>query len=85
MSGFGYGWLDDRLGRDGLARPRLLDRVGPRNRASFAYEALNLVDGRRSVGEIRAILAATIAEVPVEEVADYLDTLMRLGVLAPGR
>ena len=81
MDGFGYSWFDDHLARAGLTRPPLLDREGPRDRASFAYEALNLVDGRRSVGEIRAILAATIAEVPVEEVADYLDTLARLGVL----
>jgi aminopeptidase YwaD len=81
MSGFGYSWFDDNLARAGLPRPRLLEREGPRNRASFGYEALNLVDGRRSVGEIRAILVATIAEVPAAEVAEYLEILARLGVL----
>ena len=85
MDGFGYSWFDDRLARAALPRPALLDREAPRDRASFGYEALNLVDGRRSVGEIRAILAATIAEVPAEEVAGYLETLARLGVLAPVR
>jgi aminopeptidase YwaD len=81
MNGFGYSWFDDRLARAGLPRPLLLAREAPYGRASFGYEALNLVDGRRSVGEIRDILAATIAEAPLEEVAQYLDTLARLGVL----
>jgi aminopeptidase YwaD len=81
MNGFGYSWLDDRLARNGLARPLLLAREAPRDRPSFGYEALNLVDGQRSVGEIRAILAATVGEAPVEEVAGYLETLARLGVL----
>jgi aminopeptidase YwaD len=80
MNGFGYSWFDDHLARAGLARPRLLAReAGPG--PSFAYEALNLVDGRRSVGEIRDALAATIAPVPPDEVAEYLETLARLGVI----
>jgi aminopeptidase YwaD len=81
MNGFGYSWLDDRLERTGLKRPALIDRVAPRDAASFAYEALNLVDGRRSVQEISEQLSATIAPVPVGEVADYLATLERLGLL----
>ena len=81
MDGFGYSWFDDRLAKAGLARPRLLDRTPDGEGAAFAYEALNLVDGRRSAGEIRDALAATVGAAPVEEVADYLDTLARLGVL----
>jgi aminopeptidase YwaD len=80
MNGFGYSWFDDRLGRAGLPRPRLLSRSADRG-PSFGYEALNLVDGRRSVGEIRDILAATVGDAPEGEVAEYLDTLARLGVL----
>ena len=41
------------------------------------------MDGRRSVGEIRDALAAFVGAAPVEEVAEYLDTLARLGVLKP--
>jgi aminopeptidase YwaD len=81
MNGFGYSWFDDRLARAGLTRPRLLAREPDGETASFGYEALNLVDGRRSVGEIRDALAATIGVAPVEEVAEYLDVLVRLGVL----
>jgi aminopeptidase YwaD len=83
MNGFGYSWFDDRLARIGLARPRLLAREPDGEGAGFGYEALNLVDGRRSVGEIRDELAATIGAAPLEEVAEYLDVLARLGVIAP--
>ncbi|HVQ09583.1 MAG TPA: M28 family peptidase [Allosphingosinicella sp.] len=81
MNGFGYSWFDDRLAQAGLTRPRLLAREPEGQTASFGYEALNLVDGRRSVGEIRDALLATIGAAPIEEVAEYLDVLARLGVL----
>ena len=81
MSGFGYSWLDDQLERTATKRPSLLDRPGPRDAASFAYEALNLVDGRRNVLEIRDFLSATIAPVPLEPVAEYLATLEKIGLL----
>jgi aminopeptidase YwaD len=81
MSGFGYSWFDDRLARGGLTRPRLLSRVPAWNGASYDFEALNLVNGRRSVGEIRDVLTATLGPVPAEEVTEYLDVLARLGVL----
>ena len=81
MNGFGYSWFDDRLARAGLTRPRLLARDPAWDGPSYGYEALNLVDGRRSVGEIRDVLTATLGPVPTEEVAEYLDILARLGVL----
>jgi aminopeptidase YwaD len=83
MDGFGYSWFDDHLARAGLSRPRLLARAGNGPGPAFGYEALNLVDGRRSVGEIGEALAVTVGAVPVEEVAEYLDVLARLGVLEP--
>jgi len=81
MDGFGYSWFDDHLAQAHLPRPRLLAREPDGEGAPFGYEALNLVDGRRSVGEIRDALAATVGAAPVEEVAEYLDTLARLGVI----
>jgi hypothetical protein len=81
MNGFGFSWFDDRLERAGLPRPALLDRSARRDGGDFAYEALNLVDGRRSIAEIRAHLFATSGPVPIAEVADYLATLEKLGVL----
>ncbi len=81
MEGFGYSWLDDQLVRRGLPRPALLDRAGPDEGPVFAYEALNLVDARRSVQQIRDILASVSGPVPSEEVAEFLATLERLGLL----
>ena len=81
MNGFGYSWFDDQLARAGLTRPRLLSRRPVWDGPSYGYEALNLVDGRRRLGEIRDILTATLGPVPAEEVQEYLDVLARLGVL----
>ena len=81
MDGFGYSWFDDHLVRAGLPRPRLLAREPDGEGAGFGYEALNLVDGDRTAGEIRNMLAASVGSAPVEEVTEYLDTLARLGVL----
>lgn len=47
----------------------------------LAYEALNLVDGRRTVAEIRDVLTGRYAPVPVAAVSGWLDLLARAGVL----
>ena len=62
------------------------DAVGPpqaleRRDEVLAYEALNLVDGKRSVGEIRDLLAGRYAPVPLAEVAEWLELLARAGVV----
>lgn len=81
MNGFGYSWLDDHLGRAKLAKPALLAREPVLDGPSFGYEALNLVDGRRSVQQIRDALAFSVGPAPVEEVTEYLAALERLGVI----
>ncbi len=81
MNGFGYSWLDDQLAKARLPRPVLLSRAPSFEGPSFGYEALNLVDGVRDVQQIRDDLAATVGPAPVEEVAQYLATLARLGVV----
>ncbi|MGB5346657.1 MAG: hypothetical protein WBN23_10880, partial [Woeseia sp.] len=47
----------------------------------YAYEALNLVDGQRTVGEIRKWLTAELGPVPVGIVREYLDALAAIGVI----
>ncbi len=47
----------------------------------LAYEAFNLVDGKRSVSEIRDALAGRYETVPLAEVAQYLDLLAKAGAL----
>jgi hypothetical protein len=47
----------------------------------LAYEALNLVDGKRSVAEIRDVLCGRYAPVPLAEVTEYLDRLAKANVI----
>jgi aminopeptidase YwaD len=82
MSGFGYDYLLDRAGRLGLPVPALLARTGRwGNGSEYGYEALNLVDGRRTVRQIRDDLSAIYGPVPTELVAEYLRVLAQIGVL----
>jgi tetratricopeptide (TPR) repeat protein len=84
LSVFGYDWLLDHLEGAGLPRPALLDRRARwGSGGELAYEALNLVDGTRTAGEIAAALAAVYRPLPAAEVAAFLDTLARLGVIRP--
>ena len=80
MTGFGYDYFQDQTARKGIAAPALLKRTGLWG-DDYAYEALNLVDGRRAVREIRDALAAIYGPVPLAEVAEYLEDLEKIGVL----
>jgi hypothetical protein len=82
MNGFGYSYLDDRRKALELPRPELLDYRGLRGAGGeYAYEALNLVDGRRNVGAIADALAGIYGPVPWNLVAAYLETLQKIGIL----
>ncbi len=50
----------------------------------YAYEALNLVDGRRTVGQIRDDLAAIYGPLPLAEVTEFLAAMESIGVLRQG-
>ena len=90
MGGFGYDYFDDHVARlraagEEIATPRLLTwparwDAEPHG-AAWRDEALNLVDGKRGVGEIRDALAAIHGPVPVEVVMEYLEVLERIGVV----
>ena len=55
---------------------RLLAHAGERGGGGdYAYEALNLVDGRRTTLEIRDALAAIYGPVPLDVVEEYLAAL----------
>jgi hypothetical protein len=47
----------------------------------LTYEALNFVDGKRSVSEIRDLLSGRYEPVPLPEVSEYLDLLERVDVI----
>ena len=82
MHAFGYSYIEDRLGAEKLGLLRL-----PQHSTAFGtgrmftYEALNFVDGARTVSDIRDWLVAEMGEVPVEHVAEYLGALESIDVV----
>ncbi|HVS02954.1 MAG TPA: tetratricopeptide repeat protein, partial [Thermoanaerobaculia bacterium] len=83
MTAFGYSWLDDQLARRDLPQPALLSVTTPwADGALLAYEALNLIDGRRGVATVYEQLASAYGPLPLAAVADYLAILGQVGVLA---
>jgi hypothetical protein len=84
VSAFGYEYLDDHHPR--AAALRLPAFTGLRGGGGdYAYEALNLVDGRRSAAEVRDALSAIYGPVPLELVAEYLQALREAGLTVQGR
>jgi len=82
MTVFGYDYFQDHIAQKGIAAPALLKRTGLwGGGAEYAYEALNLVDGRRTVREIRAALAAIYGPAPLPELTEYLGDLETIGIL----
>jgi aminopeptidase YwaD len=82
MTAFGYSYVQDKYGSDryrALALPRYSGAHG--SGGEYAYEALNLVDGQRSVSAIRDWLTAELGPVPVAHVSEYLAALESIGVL----
>jgi hypothetical protein len=73
-----YDHLAEVLGPDAEVETALARRDGGE---VLTWETLNLVDGRRSVQEIRDVLTGRYAPVPVAEVAEYLDLLARARVI----
>jgi aminopeptidase YwaD len=81
MSGFGYGYFEDKRKALSLPEPALADRSGLWG-DGYVYEALNLVDGKRTVRQIRDDLAAIYGPVPIGQVSEYLEMLRRIGVVS---
>jgi len=47
----------------------------------YAYEIVNFVDGKRTVGEIRDAVSAEYGPLPIELVNDYLDACKEAGIV----
>ncbi|HEU5249078.1 MAG TPA: DUF4910 domain-containing protein [Thermoanaerobaculia bacterium] len=69
-----FDYLERALGEGAISRIALSKRDGG---DVLAWEAFNLVDGRRSISDIRDVLAGRYAPVPVPEIAEYFDLLAR--------
>jgi len=79
MDAFGYSYLSDKYGADRRAGLALEEHAG--NGGQYAYEALNFVDGRRTVSDIRDWLVAELGPVSLELVEQYLSALEAIDVI----
>jgi aminopeptidase YwaD len=86
MHAFGYSYIEDKLGAEALQSLRLPQHSTPfGNGRMFTYEALNFVDGQRSVSDIRDWLVAELGDVPLDVVAEYLAALESIDVIRKPR
>ncbi len=82
MHAFGYSYIEEKLGVDTLAALRLPQHSTEFGTGRmFTYEALNFVDGERSVSDIRDWLVAELGDVPLDYVVEYLSALESIGVI----
>jgi len=79
---FGYDYFADHAKAAGIPTPKLLSYEGAWGSAEeYPYEALNFVDGRRSVRQITDALTVEYGPVPQELVAEYLNALEKIGIV----
>ena len=82
MGAFGYSYLQDKYGADRQSQLELRKYTGSHGSSGeYVYEALNLVDGKRTVSEIRDWLTAELGPVPTEYVSEYLSALEEIDVI----
>lgn len=80
MNVYYYDYVAERANGD----LRAVERIGSTPGGDILlYEILNLVDGTRSIQAIRDYITAAYRPVPVEDVAEYLKLLEKIGVLQP--
>jgi aminopeptidase YwaD len=78
MNVYYYDYVAERAGGD----LRAVERIGSMPDGEILlYEILNLVDGKRSVQGIRDFITAAYGAIAVEDVADYLKLLEKIGVV----
>jgi hypothetical protein len=79
MNVYYYDYLAAHAGPEDL---RVVERINAKPKGDILlYEILNLVDGRRSMQAIRDYLTAAYGVISIEEVADYLRLLEKVGVV----
>ncbi len=82
LSAMGYDYLADKAGAEKSSSLRLPAYRGTYGTGDYyAYEALNFVDGRRSVADIRDAVSAEFGPVPLDLIAEYLRMLESIGLV----
>jgi len=76
-----------RLGKERYAKIKMINSeatqlLNARDQSElYAYEIVNFVNGKRTVGEIRDAVSAEYGPLPVNLVADYLDACAEAGII----
>ena len=76
-----------RLGKERYSKIKLINSeatqlLNVRDQSElYAYEIVNFVNGKRTVGEIRDAVSAEYSPLPVNLVSDYLDACVAAGVM----
>ena len=79
MNVYYYDYIADHAGPEDVA---IVKRLGSLPHGDIVmYEILNLVDGQRSVQDIRDYVSVAYGPIPTEEVAVYLRLLDKIGVV----
>jgi hypothetical protein len=79
---FGHDYFADKAKAAGVATPKLLSYVGLWGAGEeYAYEVLNLADGKRNAQGIRDAVSAEYGPVPLELVVEYLRALEKIGLI----
>ena len=82
MSAFGYDYFTDHYGAERERSLRLTQYQGRYGTGGeYAYEVLNLLNGVRTVQEIRDSVSATYGPIPLEVVVEYLRALESIRVI----
>jgi hypothetical protein len=79
---FGYDYFAEHAKLAGVPTPKLLSYQGLWGGGEeYAYETLNLADGKRNAQQIRDAVSAEYGPVPLEIVFEYLRALEKIGVV----
>jgi hypothetical protein len=79
---FGHDYFADKAKVAGVPTPKLLSYEGLWGAGEeYAYEVLNLADGKRNAQGIRDAVSAEYGPVPLELVVEYLRALEKIGLI----
>jgi aminopeptidase YwaD len=79
---FGYDYFSDHANTVGVRKPMLLGYEGLWGEGEeYAYEVLNLADGKRNALQIRDTVSAEYGPVTLELVVEYLKALEKMAVV----
>ena len=81
MSVFGYNYFFDHYDAS-KPTPAIFGYSGIRGSGgAYSYEALNLVNGKRTVLDIRNVLSAEFGPIPLDIIIEYLEALKSINVI----